>query len=34
MKFGMMKDKKMFSGIVKNFIIFFQVLFLFLELTM
>ena len=33
-KFGMMKHKKMFSRIVKNFLIFFQVLLLFLELKM
>ena len=34
MKFGMMKHKKMFSRTVKNFLIFFQGLLLFLELKM
>ena len=34
MKFGMMKQKKMFSKIVKKFLNFFHVLLLFLELKM
>ena len=33
-KFGMMKHKKMFSRVVKNFNFFFQVLLLFLKLKM